>query len=199
MMKTVQTIFVLVAVLAVTGGCARYSRSVSTLYEPVVAVRGGSGELQIVMPADQVSRSEKIKWVMGAVKDEDGNRIDEIYSAQSPGELIQNALSQEMRKAGFTVQQVSGNPASAGNMLVLTDPELVLDQVSTAGKLTATCKLRMPVEVWKSGQLLRKLEYNASYSDTSVTDRDVLAREVLRETMHSTMRKAVPELLVILK
>lgn len=198
-MRTLHTIFALLIVLAATGGCARYSRSVSTLYEPVTAVRGGSGDLQIVMPADQVSRSEKIKWVMGVVKDEDNNRIDEIYSAQSPGELIQNALAQEMRKAGFAVQQVSGTPTSGGTMLVLSDPELVIDQVSTTGKLTATCKLKMPVEVWKNGQLLRKLEYNASYSDISVTDRDVLAREVLRETMHSTMRKAVPELLAILK
>ena len=188
-----------ILLLLLLSGCARYSRSVSTMYEPISTTRGGSGVLYIVMPANQQTQSSSVKWVIGAVKDEDGNKIDEIYSAQSPGELIQSALGQEMRRAGYTVNPVTSPPAGPVNMLIITTPELVLDQESSAGKLIASSCLRMPLEIWRSGQLLKKLEYNATYSDTSVTDRDLLARTVLQETLHSTMSKAIPELVSILE
>lgn len=188
-----------ILLLLLLTGCARYSRSVSTMYEPISTTRGGSGALYIVMPANQQTQSSSVKWVIGAVKDEDGNKIDEIYSAQSPGELIQSALGQEMRRAGYTVNPVTSPPAGPVNMLIITTPELVLDQESSAGKLTASSRLRMPLEIWRNGQLLKKLEYNATYSDTSVTDRDLLARTVLQETLHSTMSKAIPELVSLLE
>ena len=188
-----------ILLLLLVSGCARYSRSVSTMYEPISTTRGGSGVLYIVMPANQQTQSSSVKWVIGAVKDEDGNKIDEIYSAQSPGELIQSALGQEMRRAGYTVNPVTSPPAGPANMLIITTPELALDQESSAGKLTASSRLRMPLEIWKNGQLQKKLEYSATYSDTSVVDRDLLARTVLQETLHSTMSKAIPELVSLLE
>ena len=188
-----------ILLLLLLSGCARYSRSVSTMYEPVSTTRGGSGVLYILMPANQQTQTSSVKWVIGSVKDEDGNKIDEIYSAQSPGELIQSALGQEMRRAGYTVNSVTSPPAGPVNMLIITTPELVLDQESSAGKLTASSRLRMPLEIWRNGQLSKKLEYNATYSDTSVTDRDLLARAVLQETLHSTMSKAIPELVSLLE
>ncbi|MBT1071453.1 YajG family lipoprotein [Pelotalea chapellei] len=180
-------------------GCARYSRSVSTMYDPVSTARGGSGVLYIVMPLSQQTQSGSVKWVIGAVKDEDENKIDEIFSAQSPGELIQGALGQEMKRAGYTITSVTSPPADVTKMLVITTPELVLDQISSTGKLTASCRLRMPLEIWKNGHLVKKMEYNATYSNTTVTDRDLLARAVLGETLHSTMNKAIPELVSLLE
>src|SRR6185369_5024110 len=65
--------------LLFVSGCARYARNVNTLYEPSANVRGGSGEVYIIIPENRQTHSSDIKWVLGQVKDDDNNNIDEVF------------------------------------------------------------------------------------------------------------------------
>src|SRR5512133_3866436 len=175
-------------------GCARYARTVNTLYEPAATVRGGMGEIYIVIPKNRQTNSSDIKWVIGKVLDDDKNTIDEVFSPRSPAEIIQEALSLELKKAGYTVIATSKRPAADQQLLDLTKTGIVLEQISDLADLKVTCRVLMGVDVYKNGQQIKRLQYEATSSRTDIKDRDMLARNVLEDALQSIMLKAMPDL-----
>ena len=175
-------------------GCARYARTVNTLYEPTATVRGGIGEIYIVIPENRQTNSSDIKWVIGKVLDDDKNTIDELFSPRSPAEILQEALSLELKKAGYAVIATTKRPAADQQLLDLTKTEIVLEQISDLADLKVTCRVLMGVDVYKNGQQLKRLQYEATSSRTDIKDRDMLARNVLEDALQSVMLKAMPDL-----
>jgi len=175
-------------------GCARYSRNVNTLYEPSAAVRGGTGEVYVVVPESVQTRSPDIKWVLGKVRDDDNNNIDEVTSPSSPAEIIQGAFVLEFKKAGYTAIPTTKRPAAEQRVIDLTVTEIELDQISDFADLKANCRVHVGIDVFENGQLIKRLQYVATSSRTDIKDRDMLARIVLEEALQSVMLKAVPEL-----
>lgn len=185
--------------LLLISGCARYARTVNTLYEPSANVRGGSGQVYIVIPENRQTLSPDIKWVIGKVKDDDLNTIDEVFSPRSPAEIIQEAFGLELRKAGYTVLATTKRPASGQRMLDLTKSEIVLEQITDLADLKVTCRVLVGVDVFKDGQQVKRLQYEATSSRTDIQDRDMLARNVLEDALQSVMQKAMPDLHNLLK
>jgi hypothetical protein len=189
--------FALVIMLAgmlCMSGCARYARSVNTHYEPSATVRSGSGEVYIVIPESQQTQSANIKWVIGKVKDDDNNTIDEVSSPRSPAEIIQDALGLEFKNAGFTVINATKRPTSEKQVIDLTKSEIDLEQITDLAYIKSNCRLLMGVDVIKNGQQIKRLQYESTSSKIDVKDRDLLARKVLEDALQSVMLKAVPEL-----
>jgi hypothetical protein len=175
-------------------GCARYTRNVNTLYQPSATVSGGSGEVYIVIPENRQTHSSEIKWVLGKVKDDDSNIIDEVSSPRSPAEIIQDAFSLEFRRAGYSVIATTKRPADNRLVLDLTRTDITLDQVSDLADLNAKCRVVIGMDVYKNGQQIKRLQYESSSSKTDIKDRDMLARIVLEDALKSDMREAMPEL-----
>jgi hypothetical protein len=175
-------------------GCARYTRNVNTLYQPSATVSGGSGEVYIVIPENRQTHSSEIKWVLGKVKDDDSNIIDEVSSPRSPAEIIQDAFSLEFRRAGYSVIATTKRPADNRLVLDLTRTDITLDQVSDLADLNAKCRVVIGMDVYKNGQQIKRLQYESSSSKTDIKDRDMLARIVLEDALKSVMREAMPEL-----
>jgi hypothetical protein len=175
-------------------GCARYTRNVNTLYQPSATVSGGSGEVYIVIPENRQTHSSEIKWVLGKVKDDDSNIIDEVSSPRSPAEIIQDAFSLEFRRAGYSVIATTKRPADNRLVLDLTRTDITLDQVSDLADLNAKCRVVIGMDVYKNGQQIKRLQYESSSSKTDIKDRDMLARIVLEDALKSIMREAMPEL-----
>jgi hypothetical protein len=48
--------------------------------------------------------------------------------------------------------------------------------------------------IFKQGQQLKRLQYEATSSRTDIKDRDMLARSVLEDALRSVMREAMPDL-----
>lgn len=185
--------------LLFAGGCARYARTVNTLYEPSTTVRGGSGEIYIVIPENRQTNAVDIKWVIGKVKNDDNNTIDEVFSPRSPAEIIQEALGLELKKAGYTVIATTKRPAEGHRVLDLTKTEIALEQISDLADLKATCRVLMGVDVFNNGQQIKRLQYEAKSSRTDIKDRDMLARGILEDALQSIMLKAVPDLHNLIK
>lgn len=182
------------ASLLLASGCARYARTVNTLYEPSAAVRGGSGEVYIVIPENSQTRSPDINWALGKVMDDDNQIIDELFSPRSPAEIIQWAFGQEFKKAGYTVIPVVARPAAGQRVIDLTKTEIKLEQLSDFMDLKVTCRVLAAVDVFRDGQLVKRLQYESTASRTDIKDRDMLAKTVLEDALQSLMRQAVPEL-----
>jgi len=182
------------ACLLLLSGCARYARNVNTFYEPSANVRGGSGDVYIVIPENRQSRSSGIKWVLGQVKDDDNNTIDEVFSPRSPAEIIQAAFGTEFKRAGYTVIPATKRPVAGQMVIDLTKTEIDLEQVSDLLDLKTKCRVLVGVEVFKNGQQIKRFQYESTSSKTDIQDRDLLARNVLEESLQSVMLKAMPEL-----
>lgn len=183
------------------GGCARYAKYVEIIYEPVVKVgaQGSSVEVHISIPAKQISSMEQVKWELGAVTDGEGWVIDSLYSPSSPADLVRSALTQEMRQSGYSIFSTTTGPIKIQKLIDITKAEITLDQISDFSDIKATCKIVLGMDVYKNGQLSRKLEYMASSTRTVVTDRDLLARKLLQENLHTVMKNAVPDLIKVLE
>jgi hypothetical protein len=167
---------------------------VNTLYQPSATVSGGSGQVYIVIPESRQTHSSEIKWVLGKVKDDDNNIIDEVSSPRSPAEIIQDAFSLEFRRAGYSVIAATKQPAGNQLVLDLTRTDIVLDQVSDLADLNAKCRVVIGMDVYKNGQQIKRLQYESSSSKIDIKDRDMLARIVLEDALKSVMREAMPEL-----
>lgn len=180
--------------LLLLGGCSRYARTVSTLYQPSATVRGGAGEVYIVIPENLQTSSPQIKWVIGTVRDDDSNVIDEIFSPRSPAEIIQEALGLEFRKAGYTVLSVTKRPASGERVLDLTKTVIELEQISDLADLKVKCRVVVAVDLYKNGQQIKRLQYESTSSKTDIKDRTMLAGNTLEDALQSVMREAMPDL-----
>jgi len=187
------TFIVLVCIMFVTG-CVRYARNSDTLYEPSTPIRGGSGEVYIVIPESQQTQSPDIKRVLGTVSDGKNRKLDDVVSSRSAAEIIQAALGLEFKKAGYTVIPVTKRPAAEQRVIDLTKTEIKLDQVSEFTNIKVTCQVLAGMDVYKTGQLIKRLQYEATSSKTDIKDRDMLAGNVLQEALQSVMLQATPEL-----
>jgi len=187
------------AIMLLSGGCARYARDVNELYVPSVNLHGKSGDVYIVIPANQQTKIPNIKWVLGTVTDADNIKIDEIYSPRSSYELVQDALALELKQAGFNVFVPTTKPASAANLLYLSKVEFVLDQVSALTDINVSAKLNMEIELFRNGEFQKKLSYDLSASRIDIKGRDLVARTLLKETLQSAMKYAVPDVVAALE
>lgn len=187
----------LVLVTSFSSGCVRYAKDVSILYEPITTVRGGSGTLHLISAADQQTKAENIKWVIGTVTNDQNKKIDEILSTTSATEIVKDAFSQELKKAGYYVVSATSRPADSAKSIIMTSVEVKLDQLSDLADIKATCALVVSLEIYKSGQLIKKLQYQSKSSENAIKDRDLLANRVLKEAIQSALQKAVPDAIAI--
>lgn len=184
----------LTAVLLFVNGCTRYARTVDPLYEPSTPVRGGNGEVYIVIPENRQTQTSGIKWVLGKVKDDKNKTIDEVYSSRSQAETIQAALGLELRKAGYSVLVVTKNPGVKPQVIDLVKTEIELEQISDFADLKAKCRVVAGMDISKNGQMVKRLQYEATSSRRDIKDREILAGKVLKEALQSIMLKAMPDL-----
>ncbi|MDD2900185.1 MAG: hypothetical protein PHI31_15920 [Desulfuromonadaceae bacterium] len=187
-------VLITVVGLLLAGGCARYARNSDTLYEPSTAVRGGSGEVYIVIPENQQTQSSDIKRVLGTVSDGENRKIDDVVSSRSAAEIIQTALGLELKRTGYDVLPVTKRPDAERRVIDLTKTDIKLDQISELTNIKATCQVLMGMDVYIAGQLTRRLQYEATSTKTDIKDRDLLAGSALQEALQSVMLQATPEL-----
>ncbi len=187
----------LLIITAFSSGCVRYAKDVSILYEPITTVRGGSGTLHLVSAADQQTKVDNIKWVIGTVKNDENKKIDEILSTTSATEIVKDAFNQELRRTGYSVLSVTSRPADSAKLIDLTSVDVKLDQLSDIADIKATCTLVISMDIYKKGQLVKKLQYQSKSSENAIKDRDLLANRVLKEAIQSALQKAVPDVIAI--
>ncbi len=182
-------------VLSFLQGCARYAKDIDPLYQPVVSVRSGGGDLYIVIPENQKSPSDKVRWVLGAVTDYENKKIDTLTSPRSAAEMVRAAMEQELRRSGYAVFLQPNHKKQDDRLLNIVKTEITLDQHSDLADIKATCRIVLDVDIYRKGQFVRKQQYQASSSKTDIKDRDLLARAVLDEAMQSLMQNAVPSII----
>ncbi|HEX9024166.1 MAG TPA: hypothetical protein VF799_10030 [Geobacteraceae bacterium] len=186
--------------LLVTGGCAAVDQNVNFLYQPTPFGSGGSGDLYLSAGDQSASaKGKSVEWVIGEIKDSDGENKGRIISARSPADMVADAFAQEFKSAGYNVVPVDALPANVGKGIRLESVTVQLDEVKGLVKLETTCKVKVKLEPWRNGVALNKLNYENTYTASTLVDRDLFLLKSLQTTMQELMARVVREVTVMLE
>ena len=193
--------FMLLTLATLSAGCATVGdQRVDLLYQRGANASGGSGDLYVVEESPSpTGGSNTIQWVLGEIRDKDGKKLGNMVSDTSPADTLTAAYIQEFKGAGYNTVQRNAMPADAPKGMLLKRANIKLDEVKRASSFQVKCKVTVTVEPWSAGKALNRVEYEADYTDTAVTDRDLLASKTLHEALHVIMRRSVPDLVKMIE
>ncbi len=182
---------------AMFAGCATLDQKVTLLYQPVVKTAHGTGEVYLATAKGEAwhGKPGAIQWVVGKVKDSRSGREGEILTSVAPGDLVLDALKQELTAAGYRTIWVSTLSPEVTKGIVITRTDLNLDEDSSIIKADGSSRLTTSLELWKNGKMFKKIDYESRYSDLAVRDRDLLLPNILQNTLQDLMKQAVPDLI----
>lgn len=178
-------------------GCAAANQKVTVLYQPVVHDVTGAGELYLAGAKGSAGQTD-IQWVVGTVKNSAGEPVGDIVLPIAPADLVMDAFKQEFTAAGYSTSLVGLLPQGIAKGIVVTGAEIHMEEVSSLIKAEGTSRVKVSVEVWKQGRVVKKLAYEARISDFAVKDRDQLLPDTLQKALQEIMKQAVPEVIKVL-
>lgn len=178
-------------------GCATTNQKVTVLYQPVVHDGTGAGELYLAGTGRSAGHAD-IQWVVGTVKNSDEEPVGDIVSPIASADLVTDAFKQELAAAGYTTNLVGSLPQGTAKGIVVTGADIHLEEVSSLIKAEGTSRVKVSVEVWRQGRVVKKLAYEERISDFAVKDRDQLLPTILQKALQEIMKQAVPEIIKVL-
>lgn len=184
-------------VVVLTTGCAQVAHKVDVLYSPLATYRGGTGSLQLVAD-DKVRESDagpSIRWVLGQIKNDEGDTTGEIISTIRPQEIFTDAFKQELTASGYQISFPKELDKFTGKGVVLTDISVQLVEMPSLAKLESSCTILLKMDLWKSGTVVKRTEYRSKVSDIAVMDRDQLPPSLYKKAIGDIMQQAVPDII----
>lgn len=199
-------------------GCATPGRNASLRYKQVVHAAGGSGVVFLSMngspwkdnrerrPSRLMRRLEQVsfrprkkaailpKITVVNVKSGYGKTIAKRVIPVYSGDILVNALKQELSAAGYTVLLVEKLPKNAGTGIDISGSYANLEQNSTLLTLDGRCHLQIKVDLWRNGAKHASHEYETTVSDYSIVDQPLFHEELMLKAVQNIMRKAVPDI-----
>jgi hypothetical protein len=187
-------------IILLLSGCAAVDQRVNFLYQPTGFGRGGSGDLYL-SASDQSSsgKAAPVQWVIGEIKNSNGDNSGNIISARSPMDIVMDAFTQEFRAAGYNVLPVNTLPAGVSKGIRLNSVVIEMAEVDSLYKLKTKCTVKVAIEPWQNGKPIKELNYESSYTDSTLIDRDLFLLKSLQATMQELMARVVREATVIIE
>ena len=133
------------------------------------------------------------------MKNSDGEVTGDILSAFSPEDMVADALRQELLAAGYKVDCGPTMPSAVGKGIALAGIQIAVDEEAGIPKVDANGKVKVSMDIWKEGHVLKHVSYESDASDFAVINRDNLPREIIEQGLREVMRQAVSEIVAVLK
>jgi len=188
-------------VASLSAGCATVGdQRVDALYQGGANATGGSGALYLVEESPPpTGGATTIEWVIGKIRDKDGKKLGNTVTDTAPVDTLMAAYIQELKGAGYNTVQQSAMPKNAVKGVVLKSASITLDEVKSPASLEAKCKITVRVEPWRNGAPLNKVEYQAEYTESAVTERDQQASKTLDHALRTVMVRSVPDIIKMIE
>ena len=184
--------------MIIFAGCATTPPPVAILYAPSVEARGGAGILFLKVsdkhPAPN-REDQGVRFVIGKQMDSYGVITGEMLSVNSQEGMMFDAMKQELTAAGYRVESGSTMPRGVTKGLDLTVIQVELDETDSVTKMEAVGRVKVAMDIWKNGVVVKKLSYESKVSDASVINRDLLPREVIEKGLLGVLSQAVPDII----
>ena len=183
--------------MVIFAGCATTPPPVSILYSPAVEARGGAGIL-FLKASDKHSASNKenqIRFVIGKQMDSYGAITGEMLSVDSEEDMMLDAMKRELTAAGYSVETGITMPQGVTKGVDLTAVHVGLNETASIPKIEADGTVKVSLDVWKNGVVVKKLSYESKVSDTSIINRDILPREIIEKGLLGVLSQAIPDII----
>ena len=118
-------------------------------------------------------------------------RVISVYA----GDILIDALRQELKAAGYTVRLVHKLPKNAGNGIDVTSVYVDLEETSGLLTSTGTCNLQIKFEIWRKGTKLNSHDYASTDSNYSFFDEQHLFVDLMNLSSQKIMGLAGPDIL----
>ncbi len=189
-----------IAITLLLPGCASVDQHVNFLYQSTPFGSGGSGDLYL-SAGDLTSSAggKSVEWVIGEIKESGGEHAGSIISVRSPANMVADAFAREFKSAGYNVVPVDALPPNAGKGIRLESATVQLDEVKGLVKLETTCTVKVKLEPWRNGVALNKLNYENTYTASTLVDRDLFLLKSLQTAMQELMARVVREVTMMLE
>ncbi len=188
------------AIMLLLAGCATTDENVNFLYQPTTFGGGGSGDLYLARgDKSSAGKGTSVEWVLGEMKNSSGENKGRIISARSPVDIMTDAFAREFKAAGYNVIPTSDLPANVMKGIRLEKATIQLDEVKGLVKLETTCTIKVALEPWRNGVAIKKLNYENTYTASTLIDRDLFLLKSLQDTMQELMARVVREVTVMLE
>jgi uncharacterized lipoprotein YajG len=194
--RVVPTLMIAASILLLSG-CAAVDQNVNFLYQPTGLGRDGSGDLYLSQAAR--SGSGGSMWIIGEIKDKDGNNTGNIVTARPPADTFLDAFTREFKAAGYNVMPVNALPTGVTKGIRLESVEIKLEEVDRVYKVETMCTVKVSLEPWRDGKSVKRLNYENTYSDTTILDRDMILLKSMQTALQELMARVVREVTVILE
>jgi hypothetical protein len=193
--KRIVVLFCSISVfIALKPGFAAGDQRVNFLYQPTGFGRGGSGDLYISQKVMANSdRLKSVQWIIGEIKNQTFDSSGNIVTSRSPVETVMDAFSLEFKAAGYNVIQVDSLPADVKKGIILDSVSIKLEEVDKLYKVETTCTVKISFEIWRNGSAANKLDYENSYSDSTILDRDMILLKTMQTALQELMVRMVRE------
>lgn len=178
-------------------GCATYDQKVTLLYQPVVNAGGGSGDLYLSAAGGRAGtgKAGAVQWIIGKVKNSDGDQVGDIVTTISPNDMVLDAFSRELKVSGYRVTQVNALPEGVSKGVVVSSIDMNLEEIVSIVKVEGQSRLTVSLELWKNGKISKKLYYQTGFSDFAIKDRNTLLPTTLQKALQELMKQAVPDII----
>ena len=202
MTKSLTSVVFLSLSMVIFAGCATTPPPVSILYSPSAVARGGAGVLFLKASNKRpvpTKEDQGIRFVIGKQMDSNGMITGEVLSVNSQEDMMLDALKQELTAAGYSVETGTKMLPGVPKGLDLTAVQVTLSETTSIPKIQAEGTVKVSLDVWKNGVVVKKLSYASKVSDTSVINRDLLPGELIEKGLHSVLSQAVPDIVSALE
>ncbi|MDY0301296.1 MAG: hypothetical protein RBQ99_06900 [Trichlorobacter sp.] len=179
----------------ILAGCASSDIVLRPNYQSEGKVAGKSGVVMLAGKVEDNLAGSRVQWVLGEVRESGGKIKGNVVSEVSPSVLVRNSLQQELLRAGYTVPVSEQLPQNADRGLVLDKIMVKQDELYSLVKSESDCQISFSVEVWKKGEKVNTLSFEARSSDFTVRDREKLHTEVMQKALSSAFSRAMPALI----
>ena len=180
-------------------GCAAVDQNVNFLYQPTAFGRDGSGDLYLSQTSLSASGGSNAQWIIGEIKDKDGNNTGNIVTARSPADTVMDAFTREFKAAGYNVIPVNALPTGVTKGIRVESVEIKLEEVDRLYKIETMCTVKVSLEPWRNGSAIKRLNYENTYSDTTILDRDMILLRSMQTTLQELMARVVREVTLIIE
>ena len=184
-----QRSFALLLVL-IAAGCAPLEKRVNLTYQQSVSTTGGSGEVLIAEPVmkQDLAQLPSGKKIIGKAGDTD------LIISESPAHWLRSAIRQELSAAGYDVKIVATLPAGVSKGVKAILLSVSANQSSKVLTVVTVTEVRLEAELWKNGQLLKRLTASARDQEEGVDRSSEPIRSALEKTLQRALQELVPDI-----
>jgi hypothetical protein len=123
----------------------------------------------------------------------------DVVTGDSIDDWFLKALEKELSAAGYRVKTVAGLPDDALKGLKPSVLKISADQTLGLIKATTVVRLKLSVQVWKGGKLVKTVSVSAGNEDEGIDHSAGHISTLLMNTLQNGMKNIVPDLIEALE